>query len=149
MLCESSVEVQGIDVWTGFNCYISKDCIFKLPIFAVGTYNIPTKRINISCIQNFTSADEASYVGDFKYDQYMTSNGEPRTIEVYDFVTSSAVSATVTDIAWDSSSQSYYFAPAYNMGTHEDLWVRACPGPFVNHGVTVGMKQARYKIEEI
>jgi len=149
MLCESSVEVQGIDVWTGFSCYISKDCIFKLPIFAVGTYNIPTKRISISCIQNFTSADEAAYVGDFKYDQYMTSNGEPRTIEAYDTATSSAVSATVTDIAWDNTSQSYYFMPAYNMGTYEDLWVRACPGPYVNHGVTVGPKQARYKVEEI
>lgn len=149
MLCESSVEVQGSDVWTGFSCYIAKDCIFKLPIFAVGTYNIPTKRISISCIQNFTSADEAAYVGDFKYDQYMTSNGEPRTIEAYDTATSSAVSATVTDIAWDNTSQSYYFSPAYNMGTYEDLWVRACPGPYVNHGVTVGLKQARYKVEEI
>jgi hypothetical protein len=149
MLCESSVEVQGIDVWTGSNCYISKDCIFKLPIFAVGTYNIPTKSIQISCIQNFTSADEASYVGDFKYDQYVTSNGEPRTIEAYDTATSSAVSAEVTDIAWDNSSQSYYFVPAYNMGTYEDLWIRKCPGPYVEHGVSVGMKQARYKVEEI
>lgn len=149
MLCESSVEVQGVDVWTGFSCYISKDCIFKLPIFAIGTYNIPTKRISISCIQNFTSADESTYVGDFKYDQYVTSNGEPRTIEAYDNTTSSAVSATVTDIAWDNTSQSYYFVPAYNMGTYEDLWVRACPGPYVDHGVNVGLKQARYKVEEI
>lgn len=149
MLCESSVEVQGIDVWTGFSCYISKDCIFKLPIFAVGTYNIPTKRILISCIQNFTSADEAAYVGDFTYDQYVTSDGQPRTIEVYDTATSSAVSADVTDIAWDNSSQSYYFVPAYNMGTYEDLLIRKCPGPYVNHGVSVGMKQARYKVEEI
>lgn len=149
MLCESSVEVEGIDVWTGFNCYISKDCIFKLPIFAVGTFNIPTKRIQISCIQNFTSADEAAYVGDFNYDQYMTSNGEPRTIEAYDTTTSSAVSAEVTDIAWDNTSQSYYFVPAYNMGTYEDLLIRKCPGPYVNHGVSVGMKQARYKVEEI
>lgn len=149
MLCESSVEVQGSNVWTGFSCYIAKDCIFKLPIFAVGTYNIPTKRIQISCIQNFTSADEAAYVGDFKYDQYMTSNGEPRTIEAYDTTTSSAVSAEVTDIAWDNTSQSYYFVPAYNMGTYEDLLIRKCPGPYVDHGVTVGTKQARYKVEEI
>ena len=110
---------------------------------------VDRKRISISCIQNFTSADEATYVGDFKYDQYVTSDGEPRTIEVYDTATSSAVSATVTDIAWDNNSQSYYFMPAYNMSTYEDLWVRACPGPYVNHGVTVGQKQARYKVEEI